>query len=99
VIAKNRSTSKPIHYDQKQRINKESQRAVRTTPKTPKARKEKVRSQVTEISQRKREIAMGLMVGNLVTQQGQSGSGKTNRKQSRKDKKARDSLSLLEQLL
>jgi len=32
--------------------------------------KEKVRSQVAEISQRKRETAIGLGVGNLVTQQG-----------------------------
>jgi len=69
-MAKNRSISKLIHYDQKQRSNKEPQEAVRTTPKTPKARKEKVRSQLAEISQRKREIAMGLVVGNLVTWQG-----------------------------
>jgi len=68
-MAKNKSTSKLIHYDQKQRSNKEPQGAVRTTPKTPKARKKKVRSRVTKISQRKREIAMGLVVGNLVTWQ------------------------------
>jgi len=43
-MAKNRSISKLIHYDQKQRSNKEPQEAVRTTSKTPKARKEKVRS-------------------------------------------------------
>jgi len=42
---------------------------VGTIPKTPKAGKEKVRSQVAEISQRKREIAMGSVVGNPVTQQ------------------------------
>jgi len=42
--------------------------------------KEKVRSQVAEISQRKRETAIGLGVGNLVTQQGWSNPGKTNRK-------------------
>jgi len=50
VIAKNKSTSKLIHYDQKQRSNKEPHRAVGTIPETPKARKEKIRSQVTEIS-------------------------------------------------
>jgi len=43
-MAKNRSISKLIHYDQRQRSNKESQEAVGTTPKTPKARKEKFRS-------------------------------------------------------
>jgi len=42
---------------------------VRTTSKTPKVRKKKVRSQVAEISQRKREIAMESVVGNLVTWQ------------------------------
>jgi len=56
-MAKNRSASKLIHYDQKQRSNKEPQRTVGTTPKISKARKKKVRSQVTELSQRKREIA------------------------------------------
>jgi len=50
VIAKNKSTSKLIHYDQKQRSNKEPHGAVGTIPETPKARKEKIRSQVTEIS-------------------------------------------------
>jgi len=40
---------------------------VEITSKTPKARKKKVRSQVAEISQRKREIAAGSVVGNLVT--------------------------------
>jgi len=35
VMAKNRSTSKLIHYNQKQRSNKEPQGAVETTPKTP----------------------------------------------------------------
>jgi len=64
VIAKNRSISKLIYYNQKQRSNKDPQEVVGTTPKTPKARKEKVRSQVAEISQRKREIALGSMVGN-----------------------------------
>jgi len=42
VMAKNRSTSKLIHYDQKQKSNKEPQGAVGTTPETPKARKEKL---------------------------------------------------------
>ena len=66
-MAKNRSASKLIHYNQKQRSNKKPQEAVKTTPETPQARKEKVRSQVTKISQRKREIAMGSVVGNPVT--------------------------------
>jgi len=35
VMAKNRSVSKLIHYDQKQSSNKEPLGAVRTTPKTP----------------------------------------------------------------
>jgi len=35
-------------------------------------KKKRVRSQVAEISQRKREIATGLMVDNLVAQQEQS---------------------------
>jgi len=56
-MAKNRSTPKLIHYDQKQRSNKEPQGTVGTTPGTPKVRKEKVRPQVAEISQRKRKIA------------------------------------------
>jgi len=43
-MAKNRSTSKLIHYDQKQRSNKKPQEAVGTTSETPKIRKEKVRS-------------------------------------------------------
>jgi len=43
-MAKNRSISKLIHYNQKQRGNKEPQGAVGITPETPKARKEKVRS-------------------------------------------------------
>jgi len=43
-MAKNRSISKLIHYDQKQRNNKEPQEAVGTMSKTPKARKNKVRS-------------------------------------------------------
>jgi len=40
-MANNRSTSKLIHYDQKQRNNKEPQGAMETTPKTPKAKKKK----------------------------------------------------------
>jgi len=44
VIAKNRSTLKLIHYDQKQRNNKKPQKAMGTMSKTPKTRKEKVRS-------------------------------------------------------
>jgi len=43
-MAKNRSTSKLIYYDQKQRSNKEPQRAMETTSEIPKVRKEKVRS-------------------------------------------------------
>jgi len=35
VMAKNKSTSKLIHYDQKQKSNKESQRAVETTSEIP----------------------------------------------------------------
>jgi len=72
---------------------------VEITSKTPKARKKKVRSQVAEISQRKREIAAGSVVDNLVTWQGQNIPGKTKRKQSRKDKEVQDFLSLPEQLL
>jgi len=53
---------------------------VRTIPETPKIRKKKVRSQVAEISQRKREIAMGSVVDNSVTWQGQSRPGRTHRK-------------------
>ena len=49
-------------------------------PKPLRQKKERVRSQIAEISQRKGKIAMGLVVGNLVTQQGQSGPGKTNKK-------------------
>ena len=41
VMAKNRSTSKLIHYNQKQRSNKEPQGAVETKPKTLWAKKEK----------------------------------------------------------
>ena len=67
VIAKNGSASKLIYYDQKQKSNKEPQGAVRTTSKTPKTRKKKVRSRVAEISQRKREITVGSVVCNLVT--------------------------------
>jgi len=43
---------------------------METTPETPQARKERVRSQVAEISQRKRKITMGSVVGNPVTQKG-----------------------------
>jgi len=53
VISKNRSASKLIYYNQKQRSNKEPQGAIETIPKTPWTRKEKDRSQVAEISQRK----------------------------------------------
>jgi len=35
VIAKNRSASKLIYYDQKQRSNKEPQKAMETIPETP----------------------------------------------------------------
>jgi len=35
VMAKNKSTSKLIHYDQKQKSNKEPQRAVETTSEIP----------------------------------------------------------------
>jgi len=72
---------------------------METIPKTPKTRKEKVRSQVAEISRRKREITAEPVVGNTVTQQGWSGPGKTNRQQSRKNKKMQDSLLLPEQSL
>jgi len=68
-MANNRSVSKLIHYDQKQRSNKEPQGTVGITSKTPKVRKEKVSFQVTEISQRKREITTGSVVDNLVTWQ------------------------------
>ena len=79
-MAKNKSASKLIYYNQKQRSNKEPQRAVETTSKTPQAGKKRVRSRVTEISQRKKKIATESVVGNPVTQQGQSRPGKTNRK-------------------
>jgi len=49
-------------------------------PKLTRQEKEKFRSQVAEISQRKRETAMGSGVGNLVTWQEWSDPGKTNRK-------------------
>ena len=49
-------------------------------PKSLRQKKERVRSQITEISQRKGKIAMGLVVGNPVTWQEQSKPGKTNRK-------------------
>jgi len=72
---------------------------MKTTSKTPKTRKKKIRSRVAGISQRKREITAEPVVGNTVTQQGWSGPGKTNRQQSRKNKKMQDSLLLLEQSL
>jgi len=40
-MAKNRTASKLICLDQKQRRNKESQKAVETVSKTSRARKEK----------------------------------------------------------
>ena len=60
VMAKNKSTLKLIYYDQKQRSNKESQRDIGTTSKTSKVRKEKVRFQVAEISQRKKGDCHGI---------------------------------------
>jgi len=53
---------------------------VEITSETLWAEKERVRSRVTEISQRKGKIAAGSVVGNPVTQQEQSKPGKTNRK-------------------
>ena len=83
-MAKNRSASKLIHYDQKQRSNKKPQGAVETIPKTPQARKEKVRSRVAEISQRKRETTVGLVVGDAVTQKGWKRPGKTNKEKTKR---------------